>query len=747
VAGESFDDLVPKTGVEVRESANSFHRRGIMNCKDLSAFLASYPGGVSLEEGQALSRYAETCINSVIVEIGSFKGKSAIALAFGQAQGPFAETGLVYCVEPHQPFTGLYGGVFGADDRRDFYEIMLKTGFFKRVCLISLKSAVAAKGWNRPIGLLFVDGDHTLDGARSDLFAWERHVATGGIIIFDDATDLSAGPYHVVNELVQGGQFKRQDGIGKMVALRKIATAAGCAGDQGRRILVACHEMSVAGGHLRFERFGRVIRRFGHHLAFMAFSDTPQRESHFPVLTFEEASRATWDVTVSPGAGFPEATINRFSEFRSPRFGLRVQHILNDQTRKSAFLHLNRAFKPDVVIFNNRHWQPGDFTEFQADAFHFLEGAVDVEGLAPDPKKRSQPRTAPFVVGGLAHKNVKPLIEAVRICGEGVNLYLFGHTGDLADREHDLVDTGRLRLYGVLEEGELSDFYSKIDCVAHTETFAGWANIAAEGMASGVPVVCTPHGTGAFAEHEKTALVIPRATPEALAEAIQRLRADPNLAGRLANNARRCIKRFSWTSYSADLLRLMKRPSTSYYTWSPELGLFGKWPEAERTTGLDRLFAECPGKTILDLGAGEGVLARRFLEQGAIRADGFERESSRVMLATRICDHLPGARFWEADLSDWCAFETNHATHLLERYNIVLYLGLHHHLPASSRLASLAGAAARASDWIALRMRAPIFVSDGIAEFLAERGFSLVDAQSGNHATGLSGSYVFSRSD
>jgi glycosyltransferase involved in cell wall biosynthesis len=320
--------------------------------------------------------------------------------------------------------------------------------------------------------------------------------------------------------------------------------------------------MVVSGGLYRFERFGRIIQQFGRHLAFVAFSETQQwdRATEFPILRFDEAAQATWDVTMVPGAGFPGSTISRFAEFNSSRFGLRVQHILNDQTRKPDFLKVNGTFKPNIVVFNNRHWQAGDFTDFQADAFYFLEGAVDVVGLAPDPRRFDRSRSAPFVVGGLANKNVEPLIEAVRICGDGVHLHLFGQAGDLSVCERELVDDGRLRLSGVLSECELPHFYAGLDCIAHTETFAGWANVAAEGMASGVPVICTPHGTGAFAEHETTALIVSDPTPAALAEAIQRLCGDSNLANRLARNALQRIQRFSWTSYSFDLLRLMRRP-------------------------------------------------------------------------------------------------------------------------------------------------------------------------------------------
>jgi hypothetical protein len=76
----------------------------------------------------------------------------------------------------------------------------------------------------------------------------------------------------------------------------------------------------------------------------------------------------------------------QFANFTLSRFGLRVQHILHDQTRRPGFLNVNGAFKPHIVVFNNRHWRPGDFTDFQAEAFYFLEGAVDVESLAPDPQ-------------------------------------------------------------------------------------------------------------------------------------------------------------------------------------------------------------------------------------------------------------------------------------------------------------------------------------------------------------------------
>lgn len=514
--------------------------------------------------------------------------------------------------------------------------------------------------------------------------------------------------------------------------------------EHAKRILVACHQITVAGGLYRFERFGRIIRRLGHYLAFVAFDEKPQRtrQTEFPVLTLQEAIDAIWDITIVPGAGFPDKTIARFAELKSSSFGLRVQHILNDVTRKSSFVRVNDAFKPHVVIFNNHHWRPGDFIELEAKAFYFLEGAVDVETLAPATERYHGEHSAPFIVGGLANKNADPLIEAVRLCGKDVHLHLFGQDDDLY--QCDLLNQGRLLLRGVLNERELPSFYANISCVAHTEKYAGWANLAAEAMASGVPVICTPHGTGAFAKHETTALVISDPTPEALAQAIQRLRDEPRLATCLARNALQYIQSFSWNLYAVDLLNLMKFPETNYYTWSPDLGLFGKWPESERLAGLEMLLDGCAGKTVCDLGSGEGVIARRLLDRGAKFVHGFDREPSRVRLAARICDGSVASRFWHADLSNWTAFEIAHETHLLEKYDIVLYLGLHHHLPAATRMRSLAAAARRASRWFAVRTPSAIFMEDEIGSHLENDGFVLVNSQSDDGGAS-SRSYLYSR--
>src|SRR5208282_3544546 len=389
--------------------------------------------------------------------------------------------------------------------------------------------------------------------------------------------------------------------------------------DTPKRILVACHDIILSGGLLQFDRVAAVLRGWGHDLSFVTLADTPRfhRPTDVPVLSFEEASQIPWDAVMVPGAGFPEETIARFSTFRHERFGVRVQHILNDQQKRALFKAVNESFAPQIVIFNNDHWPAGSFTEFSADRFHVLVGAVDIAQFRPKPRRaRSAHR---WIVGGLANKNPGPLIEALNHLGPEVSIRLYG-IGEmgLAERHTDLVESGRLQLMGPLfGEENLARFYHGVDCVVATEIMAGWVNLAAEAMASGVPVICTRIGTIAFAHHEKTALLVDCPSPVNLAAGIRRLQADPVLCANLCGRGREVIECYSWDAYTKCLLSIIHRDGRSHNSCAPDLGLFRKWPVDQRVHGLELLLAHAKGASVIEFGAAEGAISRKFLEYGA----------------------------------------------------------------------------------------------------------------------------------
>lgn len=328
-----------------------------------------------------------------------------------------------------------------------------------------------------------------------------------------------------------------------------------------QRILVACHNLVLTGGLLRFERVGSILRDWGHEVAFVVLAEDPgpaEMETSLPALSFDQAAAVRWDAVMVPGAGFPEQTIEKLRVFKREKFGVRVQHILNDRSRAHWFKEVNQSFAPHIVIFNNLDWPAGSFMDLEADRFHVLLGAVDLQGFRPRAQRSHPLSEGKWIVGGLAAKNPGPLVEALAELPHEVCLRLFGpDSHGLSTIHRHLIESGRLELTGALHGEDLQNFYREVDCVVMTETFAGWANLVAESMASGVPAICTRHGTAPFAHHEQTALVLEEPNPKAIATAIGRLMNDAALCQRLTERARETISMFAWDNYARQMLGLI----------------------------------------------------------------------------------------------------------------------------------------------------------------------------------------------
>jgi hypothetical protein len=140
------------------------------------------------------------------VELGSYRGRSTVALALGARDA--GRGVVVYAVEPHQNYTGIFGGKYGPVDRAAFYRNMLRTGCYQNVALMNLPSAWAASGFGCKVGLLFIDGDHSEEGVRRDWACWSPLLAPGATVAFDDATAKEAGPYKLLADLLQLGQWR-----------------------------------------------------------------------------------------------------------------------------------------------------------------------------------------------------------------------------------------------------------------------------------------------------------------------------------------------------------------------------------------------------------------------------------------------------------------------------------------------------------------------------------------------------------
>ena len=150
--------------------------------------IADVPGWLTDEEGEALYELARRCTGrGVIVEIGSWKGKSTICLGLGSRA---AKGVRIYAVDPHADYR------FG-----DFKANVERAGIADLVTPVSSLSQDAAPGFDEPIELLFVDGSHVESDVRTDFDQWVPKVVDGGWVAFHDTT-WTAGPRRVVGERV-----------------------------------------------------------------------------------------------------------------------------------------------------------------------------------------------------------------------------------------------------------------------------------------------------------------------------------------------------------------------------------------------------------------------------------------------------------------------------------------------------------------------------------------------------------------
>ena len=191
---------------------------------ELERAIALTEGMVSADEARLLHDLARDAKDGVIVEVGSYRGRSTVALACGSRAGARAP---VYAIDPHEPFIGVLGGRFGPDDRRAFYRAMIETGAWDLVRLVNLSSEIVTSAWSQRVALLWIDGDHRYEGVRRDLDCWSRHLVPGAVVAFDDATDPTLGPSRLIEALVRQGRLVPLASVGKVRAFtwqRPIAT-------------------------------------------------------------------------------------------------------------------------------------------------------------------------------------------------------------------------------------------------------------------------------------------------------------------------------------------------------------------------------------------------------------------------------------------------------------------------------------------------------------------------------------------
>ena len=165
------------------------------------ARIRAAPGFLTEREGRFLALIAAcTPAQGTILEIGSYKGKSTVGLAsIAQLYG----FGPVVAVDPHSaPAVTDYGHGMAQSSWDDFRATLRAAGVENSVEAHRAYSRDLAKDWNRPIRLLWIDGDHTYNGAKDDIDLFGQHLVPNGIVAFHDVLHSFEGPVRVFTEVV-----------------------------------------------------------------------------------------------------------------------------------------------------------------------------------------------------------------------------------------------------------------------------------------------------------------------------------------------------------------------------------------------------------------------------------------------------------------------------------------------------------------------------------------------------------------
>lgn len=169
------------------------------------------PSWLGLHEGLALASACYTLpSDAVVVEIGSFLGKSAIMLAGARkARG----SGRVHCIDPFDASgdafsVPAYHAIADTDPRplrARFQANIARAGLTDWVVVHEGTAATVAAAWTEPIDMLFMDGDQSPAGARMAYDAWEPLLKVGGLIALHNSNDRSYAPGHEGNRLLATG--------------------------------------------------------------------------------------------------------------------------------------------------------------------------------------------------------------------------------------------------------------------------------------------------------------------------------------------------------------------------------------------------------------------------------------------------------------------------------------------------------------------------------------------------------------
>lgn len=192
-------------------------------------------GFLDADEGAALYAAAlETAPLGPCLEIGSYCGKSTVYLGRAcQRTG-----GVLYAVDHHRGSEEhqlgeayhdpqLYDAHCGKmDSFREFRRTLALAELEDTVVPIVAPSALAARHWATPLGMVFIDGGHSMAAALTDYRCWAPHIVRGGLLaihdVFPNPADGGRPPFEIWQLAQQSGLFEPMPLLKTLGILRRL---------------------------------------------------------------------------------------------------------------------------------------------------------------------------------------------------------------------------------------------------------------------------------------------------------------------------------------------------------------------------------------------------------------------------------------------------------------------------------------------------------------------------------------------
>lgn len=195
----------------------------------------SVKGFLDSEEGSTLYQYALIAASmGPLLEVGSYCGKSSVYLGAACKKN----SSVLFAVDHHRGSEehqlgeayhdpDLYDARFAKmDSFPQFRHTLARANLEDVVVPIVASSELAARYWATPLGLVFIDGGHSMQAALNDYRSWAGHVIRGGFLVIHDVfpnpADGGRPPFEIWKLAQESGLFEALPLVKSLGVLRRL---------------------------------------------------------------------------------------------------------------------------------------------------------------------------------------------------------------------------------------------------------------------------------------------------------------------------------------------------------------------------------------------------------------------------------------------------------------------------------------------------------------------------------------------